>query len=383
MYTLSSRGLPAILFLLFLIRLLLGLFFFPSVDLNQIKLAQFFGINNYQHYVIFQTFTWAGFVLSLLLFAKKLQVKNLQLLAFILICSPWVNSLFTYGGRFEPDHTIFSELKRDKLTSDVNLAQKEIFLSVNKEYSLPTWFRKITYNKVTLAADLVSHKIIGSLDLLAWTKPLEAWEITQFSGIPPRGVLPIFYWWEIMIIVYCWYKGRRKSFWMQLPLFVGLIIMSIFPSKFFLYTASFFVVYSYYLISMSIENTKSLTVLISLFYIISSLSLWNKLFFRQNDFSLPHPLLYKQMANYIKSSTGSFVITDRIGPTKVFMNFYSADRPNTTYRQIEPNEEAVLGTTYIGLPKEIEDMVSPNVIHKISADNETVYKYGKGIWVAQ
>jgi hypothetical protein len=41
------------------------------------------------------------------------------------------------------------------------------------------------------------------------------------------------------------------------------------------------------------------------------------------------------------------------------------------------------GTVYIGTPKEISTINEQAVVYRIDADNELVYGYGKGLWIAK
>ena len=41
------------------------------------------------------------------------------------------------------------------------------------------------------------------------------------------------------------------------------------------------------------------------------------------------------------------------------------------------------GKIYIGLPKELRDVPEEKIIKKIEADDELVYGYGKGLWIAK
>ena len=52
---------------------------------------------------------------------------------------------------------------------------------------LPAVVRKIVFNKLVLAGQIVSERLVSLADFEHWSAPLSAWAITGMSGLPPKG----------------------------------------------------------------------------------------------------------------------------------------------------------------------------------------------------
>ena len=153
---------------------------------------------------------------SICLFLRKVLQKNSRfvlIFIFLFLLSPWTNYLINFAPSF-PQYLFITKLNPTKLAAEINNRQNIEYLATNKTYILPALARKLTYNKPFWGEDLLLNHFISFFDLEQTVSPASSYEIISLSGIPPKGVPQIFYFWDIFAIIFGAYllinqkKGR-------------------------------------------------------------------------------------------------------------------------------------------------------------------------------
>jgi hypothetical protein len=157
--------------------------------------------------------------------------------SWILGLSIIYSSLFLASSSFQRllENNLLNQITQAKLSEEVDLIQKNNFLATEKSYILPSLVRKVLYNKATLASSKIASKAVSLIDFEQGSAPLKAWVLTGMSGLPPKGVTPLVFYWEIPFIVIggvvLFNRGVRKRY---LLMFLMLALPAIIFDKKFL-----------------------------------------------------------------------------------------------------------------------------------------------------
>src|SRR3989344_3264272 len=275
-----------------------------------------------------------------------------------------------------------------RLAQETNETQKINFMATGKTYLLPGWFRKVVYNKAALAIQTIATRTVGVFDFEQWDAPLAAWVITGLSGLPPKGITTLFYFWEIPLMIFGLLSVSRAE-WIKCRWWIaGSIILAIFFEKRFFTTSGIGLlpVAATLITKGIIKLSHKLQYAILVLYIIAAVYFGHQLFFDQFSYRYSDAYLYREMANWLKQNQDEYqkaVVTNKFGPTDMMLQFYGVFDSKITVREFKLSHETTeAGTVYIGLPKEFDGVAPEKIVTKIAADDELVHEYGKGVWVA-
>ena len=314
--------------------------------------------------------------------ARRLRREIIPWVLVAITASPWLNWSFAFYTKPGFDDSLVKKLSTQELATSVDQTQKEVFESTGKKVLLPAVVRKILFNKVGLALDKTSREVVGLFDFQQWSAPLMAWEITGLSGLPPRGLLPLFYFWEIPIVLYALKKHGRK-YW--IPMIIAAVPAVIMHKKFLAISGLAILPMIYLVIGKTLQEMPGrLRGVVIAAYVMSMGFFLNTIYVKQEEWRYSRPELYAQAAKWIRGNDKykSVVMTDRLGSTLLMMDFYGAAGGFLSVREIMAGETARVDTAYVGLPGEIEKMQEARTIEKITGWDEPVYKYGSGLWIA-
>lgn len=274
---------------------------------------------------------------------------------------------------------LFDKLNWGYLGQKVDAIQKTNFLATGKTYILPALARKILYNKPGLAINTVLQRSIALLDFEQWTAPLAARIITGMSGLPPKGLLPLIYYWEVPVIIYGLVKfGSGGTKWWIIGGWLGGIFLD---KKFFTIGGILFIPAIVMLVAQAVKVLDKR--LVCALYLVGAGFFYREMFFNQLKWQYSDVYLYRQTYLWLKDNLDQVpgvVVTSKFGPMEEMLKFYKI-LPNS---KIEVREfTPVPGNVYVGLPKEMAGIPEDKIIKKIEADDELVYGYGKGLWIAK
>ncbi len=274
---------------------------------------------------------------------------------------------------------LFNKLNWSYLGQTVDEIQKINFQATSKTYMLPAVVRKILYNKPGLAINTVLQRSIALIDFEQWTAPLAAWTVTGLSGLPPKGLLPLVYYWDIPLMVYALIKfGSKKARWWLIGGWLGGIFLD---KKFFTVGGILFIPAVVLLINKAVGGWDKR--LVCVLYLVGAGMFYREMFFNQLKWQYSDVYLYRQTAEWLKKdfpNDAQAVVTSKFGPMEKMLKFYEVlPNPRIEVGEFTPSP----GKIYIGLPKELKNIPEDKIIKKIDADDELVYGYGKGLWIAK
>ncbi len=276
------------------------------------------------------------------------------------------------------------------LGEQVNEAQRINYLGAGKTYMLPGMARKIVYNKPVLAVQRIWVRAISLIDFEQWSAPLAAWALTGMSGLPPKGVAALMYFWEIPLLIMGVLKINRE-WWNKYKwwVIVGLMPAIFLEKKFLEVSGMMLLPIAAILIGRGIARVKWKwgRVVILVMYIIGSGYMFKHMFFEQLSWRYSDAYLYREISVWLLKNKMNFdkiIVTNKFGPMEMMLKYYG-QLPD---EKIEVREFDVLretpeikNTVYIGLPKEVGG--GAQILTKITADDELVYGFGKGIWIGK
>lgn len=322
--------------------------------------------------------------------------------------------------------SLFTKISLSKLSQDIDERQRIDYLSSNKNFILPSLVRKFTYNKLSLATDRVIRKSISLLDFEQLASPIESYDIIKLSGILPKGNLPLYYVWELPLIVYgvfqLFKKNRNLKLWFAAVLISSLIPAIIFEksdfSQYGIFNhTSLFILTTYGLkkITKRLKNFKLAFKFVFYVFIflviISYLNFLNLVYKKQTNYLRPNTLQYQQISNWVEKNTNNdqeIVVTNRFGPTQLavpvyldfsFDNYWDDyDQALMTHQKLTftnfdlQSQSPKNGIVYIGFPGEFvgaskhHDIsmlpASYELLGVLKSSDESVYQFGKDLWVA-
>jgi hypothetical protein len=323
--------------------------------------------------------------------------------------------------------SLFTKISLTKLSHDIDERQRIDYLSSNKNFILPSLVRKFTYNKLSLATDRVIRKSISLLDFEQLASPIESYDIIKLSGILPKGNLPLYYVWELPLIVYgvfqLFKKNRNLKLWFAAVLISSLVPVIIFEKNDFSQYGIFLHASVFILTLLGLkEITKGMNnfklVFKSIFFvfiflvIISYLNFLNLVYKKQSNYLKPNTLQYQQIANWVDKNIDNdqeVVITNRFGPTQLAIPTYlnlSFDNYWDDYDQAQMTNQNLTflsfdllsqvpknGIVYIGFPGEFVGVskhhdismlpASYELLGVLKSSDESVYQFGKDLWVVK
>ncbi len=316
--------------------------------------------------------------LLLLALSKKPVLKVVVVLAVLVM-------LFLDKESFRRlnQYNILRQLSRSGLSEEVNLIQSTNFAATDKTFMLPPIVRKVIYNKPFLALQIISQKFVSLFDFEQLTSPLSAWEITKLSGLPPKGLLPLFFFWEVPLLLFGLAKfggnwWRQYRFW----LILGLLPALIWEKKYFTVSGIVLSVPLVVLVGQTLAELKFKWVFL-LLYLVGFFYFSKLMFVNQNDYRAADAPLYREMTLWVKEHLNEYdqvIVTNKFGPTDLMFKFYGV--PGTEkiqFREFLIKDEHLLGKiVYLGQPKE---MAEGKILDKIEASDELVFGHGNGIWI--
>lgn len=274
---------------------------------------------------------------------------------------------------------LFNKLNWSYLGQTVDEIQKINFQATGKTYMLPAVVRKILYNKPDVAINTVLQRSIALIDFEQWTAPLAAWTVTGLSGLPPKGLLPLVYYWDIVLLVFAIAISNKKGVgWWLAGGWLGGIFLD---KKFFTVGGILFIPAVVILIDKAVRGFDKR--LVCTLYLVGSGLFYREMFFNQLKWQYSDVYLYRQTAMWLKDNLTAgeqAVVTNKFGPMDKMLKFYGV-LPNSRIQvgKFSPTP----GSIYIGLPKEMQGIPEEKIVEKIDADDELVYGYGKGLWIAR
>ena len=274
---------------------------------------------------------------------------------------------------------LFAKLNWNYLGQQVDDIQKTNFIATGKTYMLPSLIRKALYNKPAFAINTIWQRTVALIDFEQWSSPIASATITGLSGLPPKGLLPLVYYWEIPLLVYtivC--LNKRGVGWWIVGGWLGGIFLD---KKFFTVGGILFIPALVILIAQVIKSLDKR--LVCALYLVGVGLFYKEMFFNQLHWQYSDVYLYRQTAEWLKKNLSQYpgvVVTSKFGPMEEMLRFYKVlPNPNIEVREFT----LTTGKVYIGLPKELKGVSDEMVIEKINADDELVYGYGKGLWIAK
>lgn len=377
-------------------------------------------------------FTFSFLLIIVILNSRKLNIRQKSfklalafmflVLVFLYANKVFVNKTFekSFAYQFLPKNLAF----------EINERQKIDFLAVNKEFVLPSLFRKFTYNKPSLAFNKVFSHAIAFMDFEQFFSPLESYEIIRLSGLTPQGNPELGYIWELPLIAYGIYifVEKRKVLHKKeiLIFFASAFIPYLFFEKKFLSQTAFIVIPVFLLFEvLAVQRLiikisqikkvylKKLTlVFIILIGLLGTVSYHYSFFSKSRNSQTVHSFLFREISRWLsqnKNGNDKITLTSRFGPTHLMSAFYLHSDPkifwpeylkngeeksldNITIKNFELGKNTFeANTIYIGLIGEFvgkgKNLELKNVpfsfklIKKIVAEDETVFEYGKEIWI--
>ncbi len=274
---------------------------------------------------------------------------------------------------------LFAKLNWSYLGQQVDEIQKINFQATGKTYMLPAIVRKILYNKPGLAINTVLQRSVALVDVEQWTAPLAAWTVTGLSGLPPKGLLPLVYYWEVPLIIYGLVKfGIKDIKWWIIAGWIGGIFLD---KRFFTVGGILFIPALVVILAKMMESFDKRLVMAV--YLAAVGFFYREMFFNQLKWQYSDVYLYRQTAMWLKNNKPTdtqVAVTNKFGPMDVMLKFYGVlPNPRIEVGEFTPSP----GKIYIGLPKELKNIPEDKVIKKIEADDELVYGHGKGLWIAK
>lgn len=340
-------------------------------------------LNALSVFYVWETLTLLS-VLTMFLSSPK-WTKVVAMGTFIL--SLWFNR--GYLIKINQDNLV-SQLNLAKLSRQVDEAQKINYLATGKSYILPASLRKVVYNKPALAGRIIVNRMLGVVDFEQWTAPLSAWAVTGLSGLPPKGMLPLFYFFEVPLLL--WGVSRlTRSAWLRWGgwLAAGVGGGAYLEKKFFTVGGLLLLPFALYTISRVLAQTKAVRQYLFLgLYLTSSVYLFKQVFLQQFSYRYSDAYLYRQAALWLRDNSDTYrhaVVTTRFGPMATMLQFYRVlpDQKIEVREFSLASEPRQAGTVYIGLPKELAGTKDSEVVAKIPADDELVFGFGRGLWIAR
>lgn len=341
-------------------------------------------------------------LLAAYFFPKKILLVLTVLVIITVIYLKGIYSDYFFAGGFSPKN----------LSSEINEKQNLIYLSVNKKFMLPNYVRKAVYNKPLFAIDKVVSHAISFFDFEQLSFPFDSYAITRLSGLSPKGNLPIFFAWEIPLIVYGAYQIIKQKTNFNRSKFFVLLCISFVPFMLFekkiMLQSSFLLLPSFafieivgvYTIFSKYNNLKKFKVIcfLGLFIVLYFLTGYFRLFyFNYLSYQTSHPSLFKEISLYISENNDAeknYVVTTRFGPTDLMVSYYLNRKlpKNISFRSFNLKDEVPQKNTYyiglagefVGTGKDLDQRPLPKnikLVRTIEADEETVFNYGKDLWI--
>lgn len=302
----------------------------------------------------------------------------------------------------EKNYIFINSLKPSKLAFEINERQKIDYLAVNKKYILPSLFRKITYNKPTLALNKLTGHLISFFDFDYWSSPIDSYALIKLSGYTPKANIPLLYIWEIPLIISGIILLKQKKVLLILSL-VALIPFLIFETKILAKSAYLISPVLLFLEAYALSKINfgklSVKMLAFIMFIIPLFSFYKFFYFTPEVYQTPHGVFFKQISLWIDSNRNTYqniVISPKFGAVQKATDYYLHDSNNLniTYEEFDlknnnPKPDIVyigLVGEFVGKGKDIEEKEPLNgilVLQKIKANEEIVFEYGKEIWIGK
>ena len=333
------------------------------------------------------------FIFLLIIYFRP-KFKTITLIILILIS-------LLYFSSTEKDYLFINSLKPSRLGFEINERQKIDFLAVNKKFILPALFRKITYNKPVLAFNKIIGHFVSFFDFDYWASPVDSYAIIRLSGYSPKGNIPLFFLWEIPLIIFGIFliKDKKKALVIFLIALIPYFVFEtkVLPKTAFLVSPVFLFLEVYAISKIKLRGFW--LNLLTLIIISFSLFTYYKFFFSEfKVYQTPQPLYLKEISFWIKENQNkyqNFVVSPLFGPIEKGLPYYlGRNNLNIKFNTFdlkknypEPN------TIYIGLVGEFvgrgkniekgEPVNGVNILERLKSNEEIVFEYGKEIWIAK
>ena len=373
---------PLALRILGLTLLLINSFLFSKLFQKKLIPCLILLINPWSVYLhTFFTFQ-SLFITAAIILIKKGNKLLLLLLALL---------TFVYLQKTLPkDYLFLPKLKPANLAFEINERQKIDFLATGKTFILPPVIRKITYNKPMLALDKILRHFVSFIDFEQMTAPLESYEIVKLSGLSPKGNFPMFFIWEVPLIIYGIFINKKL-----LP-FIVILLIPIFAAEKKLFTQTALLtlpVFLYWEIQVLEKiKPKHLLMVTAILFIVFVIHYYITFYTKPLMYKSPENYYYQEIAKWVnKNEDKKIIVTTMFGPTEKMTKYYLSEIPsNVSFQPFDLNKELPQKNTYyIGLPGQFlrhgknltADRSLVPVIEIIKGEDELVFEYGENLWI--
>ncbi len=332
----------------------------------------------------------SGLVLGIgVLLLWMISEPKLLKLVSVLVVLAWFG---TQASLLQPyfESSPVKELTPKYLGGRVDEIQKNIFLGSQKKIIYPAVIRKIVFNKVILGVNILLGNAIGVVDFTQLAAPVSAMSITRLSGLPPKGIFSQIYYWELPLLLYgAWIAWKERGDKMGWVAFLAVIPALFWEKKWFYLSAYGLVpVFVWFVARAIVRWPMKLRLVIGGLYCLSGFYFWKQFHFDPASYRSSDVYLYKQINLWIRKEQDShekIMVTDMFGPTDFMNQFYGGiEAAKIVYGEFDLRKnEPVSGMAYIGLPGQFKPEFSDKKITVITAEDELVYRYGKGLWVLE
>ncbi len=308
----------------------------------------------------------------------------------LLLAIPVIASILFFHRIF-PQFSLINKFRPENLKIELTQRQNIDFLSVERKFLLPYPLRLFIYNQPFYIVNSILTQFVAFFDFEQMASPNKSYDITKLSGLSPKGNLPVFYLWEIPLILVGLALTQKKKFFFSLFL-IAVIPFLFFEKKLLPQTAFLTLIPLLALETIAVSKFKPL-LLVSL---VGAVSFYHTLLFKPLSYQTPQPYLYREIARWLAANytpDKNFIVTTKFGPTDKMIPFYlGGSHDNLSFRQINFKSETPTPNTYylglsgefVGKGRDLEEATPPagiEVITKITGEDEPVFEYGKNIWI--
>ncbi|HEX6977560.1 MAG TPA: hypothetical protein VF185_04405 [Patescibacteria group bacterium] len=348
---------------------------------------------------LISTFYLVQSILIFLLLVVLKFKKRILLIPLLLI------SIFFLYKTYAPTYLFTNKLSSSNLLIEINDRQKADYLIEGRKFVIPRPIRGVIYNKQFLAGNKILNQFISFFDFEHLVSPLDSYELIRLSGISPKGNLPLFYLWDIPLVIYGVYlltkENKNNKKYVIFLFFISLIPYMIFEKKLLPQTAFLTLIPILLIEPLAIYKIIKLKnkiplLLVSLLFALSIFSYYTTFYFSPQTYQKPESYLYEEISKWLYNNydpSKTYIITNKFGPTDKMVSFYlQKTYSNVNFEEFDLSEKIPQKNTYyvglegefVGHGKNLEQRTLPehlNIVDKITGQEEPVFEYGKEIWI--
>jgi hypothetical protein len=356
---------------------------------------------------------------SIYISLRQKNIKFKSFFAFIFFALILINMNYIKSST---NASFLGELAPAKLADAVNTKAAQDFKATNQTIVLPSVVRKITYNKVSFASDLIFRKFITFFDFEQWASVNGSFELIKKSGLSPKGNWPALYLWQIPMLIYFLTNQNLKK---QLPqetfkIFYISIFVFLVSQKTHLHSTQILL---FPLISfasaLSVQSIKPrqgytkiiFSILVAALILVPSIKSIQDFYQNQDQHRYTHEYFYKLISDKFleyEQSNNQIIITNRFGNTFLAAVYYQKLDAKTNLIKYLNNDHTIRTakfqafqiadgaedhTIYIGLEGEFKKKIvfkegetpPPNftILETLEGWDEPVFQYGESLWIAK